>query len=118
MTVSVSENPTTKNLRKSSRQKEETVIDGINRLLSKRWSSTEDFISMYVYGISNQQQSDYMRDHGDGFDFIYMRPKDCKMTNKCIYDVEVIPSGQVNYDDYLTMSLEGISRFTKAGMCE
>lgn len=55
---------------------------------------------------------------GERFDFIYMRPKECKMTNKCIYDVEVITSGEVNYEDYLTMSMEGISRFTKTGMCK
>ncbi|PRP87074.1 hypothetical protein PROFUN_04810 [Planoprotostelium fungivorum] len=80
----------------------DSVVEAISRLLSKRWERPEDFIRTVQSSKS--------------FDFIYLKIKDSKMTNKCVYDVEVIAPTQVDYNDYLTLSVEGISRFTKNTM--
>lgn len=47
------------------------------------------------------------------FEFIYLGfKKESKLGTRCIYDVEVIQPNQVDFDDYFTMSRDGITRYS------
>ncbi len=45
--------------------------------------------------------------------FLYLGySQDSKLGTKCLYDLQVLAADEVNYNEYFTLSAEGLTRYT------
>ena len=104
---------------KSSRRKELSVADMIDQFLSLPYTDPTEFLGKRYFYCVPTYVLDWVERSQAMFKFVYLGyKKESKLGTKCIYDLEVLSSERVNWEEYFTLSPEGLThyRVDKMGM--